>query len=384
MRTLFLSQALIEDLVEGNIQSCGSAYPISCEGSESFSTCSTGLIACNSNRDTCPILFNASSSLKKDQLLGVLGVFVSLGLMILSLTVLVKMVNKLLINHPVEVIAKLTTHNQYAIMFVGCGSGMLLGNTSTSESALMPFVATGILEIEQMFPWCIGSNLGCAVTNLLVAWTVGNRDYMLVALATLFFNVFGTILYYPIQYLRQFSLHGALVIGIMTRTWPVISLLYFAFTFVAIPFLFSRLGEMISSEKKSVMGIGWFVLVGLGLLILYIMYNWFYLQGRERFVAFFEDSTMDTGGAKYRGKPGNSVGDASYYDDEYSEDGSDISSIGFGEVGGGPRKKNSKNTLVEVMRPKAVTPPKARKRLIKNYGETKADNCGCCADNVLM
>ena len=386
-RNLFLPQSVFQNLVSGNIESCTSVYPISCEGDESFSTCATGLVACDSDSDNCPVLFNSGASMKKDQLSGVLGLFISLSVIIVSLYLIVKIINRMLINNPVEVIAKLTTQNHYVIMLMGCGSGMVLVNTSTSESALMPFVATGIFEIEQMFPWCLGSNLGCAITNVLVAWTLGSREYLLVALGNLLFNLFGMILWYPLPYFRECPLHGALVIGIMTRTWRIIGFVHFASTFIGIPFLFLSLGNMINSEKKSTAGFGWSVLIGIALITLYITYSWFYLQGRERFVAIFEDpvdQSNNAGIGNYFGGRETPVED-SYddSDDEYSDDGSDISSIGFGEAGASKKRKNSKRAL-NVMRPKAMTPPKARKRLIKNYGETKTDNCGCCAENVLM
>jgi hypothetical protein len=363
----------------GAIDSCTAEYPLSCkDDEESFSNCSSGLIACDPETDNCPLLFRSSASMKKDQFMGILAVFFSLSLIYVSLYLIVKLINRMLINNPVEVIAKLTAQNHYLIMLMGCGSGMLLVDTSVTECAFMPFVATGIFEIEQMFPWCIGSNLGCAATNAFIAYSIGGREYLLVALAHLLFNVLGTILWYPLPYLRQFPLHGALIVGIVARMWRIACLVHFVVTFIAVPILFTIIANMISSEKKVRAGLGWFLFVIFGIFAISMSYRWFFLQGREKFIAFFENpKERDSYDQK------KDVDEESYYDDEdYTDDGSAVSSIGFGEPVSAKRKKN-KRTL-EVMRPKAITPPPARKRLIKNYGESKAENCGCCVDNALM
>ena len=282
----------------------------------------------------------------------------------------------MLINTPVEVIAKLTTQNNYLVMFLGCGSSFLFSSTSLTECSIMPFVATGILEIEQMFPWCLGSNLGMAVINMLIAWSTGNANFLRVTVANVFFNVLGTLMWYPIPYFREFPLHGALIVGIMTRMWRLVCIVHFAVTFILVPLTFLGLGRLLYSGNKTNV-VGWLIFIVIIFVFLTSAYCWFNFYGRERFIAFFEEPDMEPAKAN-----GRDYDEDSYDDDEYTDERSDVSSIGFEE----PRptrtsgvKNSSRTRTFEAVRPKAISPPKGRKRLIKNSGTTDDQNC-CCAD----
>lgn len=383
---LIPNEPLLQSIAGGAVDSCNTPYPVVCSNeTQTFATCSTGIIACDVDTGNCPFFLKEESSVSKDQVSAGLAFVVALLAIFISTVMISKMNNKMLINNPVEVIAKLTTQNEYVIMFVGTGIGMLLADPSVSESSIMPLVATGIIEIEQMFPWCLGTNLGGAVTNLCVAWSFGNNAYLQVAIGNLCFNLFSTIIWYPLPYLRECPLHGSLIVGIMTRTWGIVSIVNFVVTFIAVPFTFYGIGNLMAHESKGKVGLGWFLFVVIAVITFYFTYSWFNFDGRERFIEFFEDPQDEDN------KGGGVINDLfradkGKYDDSFddnTDDGSDISSIGFQEPRSSSRRKKSQKVF-EVVRPKTLTPPKERKRLIKNYGAERDENCGgCCADACL-
>jgi len=315
--------------------------------------------------------------MQKDLQYAALSMTISMAAILLSLCGMVKLINKVLINTPVEVIAKLSTQNNYVVMLMGCGSSLLFSSSAFTECAIMPLVATGILELEQMFPWCLGSNFGVAIANMLLAWSTGSETYLQVAIANLFFNLFGTMVWYPFRYLREFPLHGALVVGIVTRMWRIVSFVYFAITFIIGPLVIMGLGHLIYSKKSTSLGLGWTLVTMLMLLIFTGFYNWFFNSGREKFISFFEETFDDD----------NIGGDVSY--DEYSYDDddtdrSDMSSIGFEEARATKQSKSRRSRKTfETVRPKAVSPPPARKRLVKNAGLSVDENC-CCTDQNFL
>jgi len=362
----------------GEVENCGAMYPVTCsDETVSFSTCSMGLIACDSGSGNCPFFFKDGASQKRDQLAGVMCLSIALGVILVSLFLMVKFINKMLITTPVEVIAKMTNHNASVFMLIGCGSGMLFTSASVAESSIMPFVATGILELEQMFPWCLGMNFGLSFTNMLLAWSSGSGGYLQVAVANVLFNVIGTIMWYPIPYLREFPLHGALIVGIITRTWRLVCVVYVAITFILVPLTILGIGNLIHSAKKVNVIFGWIFLASIGLVTLFAVYSWFCLNGRERFVAVFEESRE--GGDEEYDRDHEEMSDDESYDDEYTNR-SDVSSIGFEEPR--PRQSARPQKSLNKVRQKAPAPPKARNRLVKNVGMSKEENC-CCTDQIL-
>lgn len=370
------NQSYLQGLMADPTVSCNSAYPVTCvEDNATFETCTAGFIACNSANGRCPVFFHDGATMQKDMQYAALSMSIAIAAMLISLFGMVKLVNKSLINTPIEVIAKLSTHNNYALMLMGCGSSILLSSSSVTECAVMPLVATGILELEQMFPWCLGSNMGVAISNMFLAWSTGSNVYLQVAIANVFFNLFGTMIWYPFPYLREFPLHAALVVGIVTRYWRFVSIIYFAITFIVGPLLVLGLGNLIYSKKKISLVMGWTLITILLLLVSSGIYRWFFNGGREKFIAFFEEGSDDE-----QIDEDVSVDDSSFYDYD-TDDRSDVSSIGFDEARAAKSQRRMK-TFANV-RPKAASPPVARKRLIKNAELNMDENC-CCTDQNFL
>lgn len=81
--------------------------------------------------------------------------------------------------------------------------GMVLTGTIQSSSAttslVVPLVGTGILTIEQVFPYTLGANIGTTITAILAALVTGSKLAITVAFAHLCFNILGTLIWYPLR-----------------------------------------------------------------------------------------------------------------------------------------------------------------------------------------
>ncbi len=376
---------------------CDDIYPITCEdGIESYETCAAGLVGCNPENGWCPFFFKVGATRPKDEIVAALTTFIAVVCIGISLYGMIKLCNKLLINTPVEVVAKLSNQHPVVLLLSGCLSSMLFISSAITETAVIPFVATGIIELEQMLPWCLGSNVGLAVTTMLTAWYSGNANYLHVTIANLFFNVFGALIWYPLRFMREFPLHAALIIGIMVRMWRFFALLYLVWTFAGLPFMVWGIGRLLQNENTGILALGGLIITFIGLIVGFVVVSWFWCQGREKFIAFFEKSGAEGGGEdKQRNPEVKEVRDDesvdSFYANDYDTDdyGSDMSSIGFEVV---PKEqlrgKNSKlktPTRLSQMRAAAPPPPAVgRKRLLKNIAGTEKEEQCCCNDQTFF
>ena len=102
-----------------------------------------------------------------------------------------------------------------AISFVvGIFTTAVVQSSSVTTSLVVPLVGAGVLKIKQIFPYTLGANIGTTVTALIgglaiAATAAGQGDAMqtaaafglAVAFAHLLFNILGTIVFWPLQWI---------------------------------------------------------------------------------------------------------------------------------------------------------------------------------------
>jgi sodium-dependent phosphate cotransporter len=96
---------------------------------------------------------------------------------------------------------------------VGLAAGALttvvIQSSSLTLSVLVPFAATNIVTLEQMFPIVLGANLGTTATALAAASAAPAETLhaaVQIALVHMLFNVIGTLAIYPLAGTRRLPL----------------------------------------------------------------------------------------------------------------------------------------------------------------------------------
>ena len=77
---------------------------------------------------------------------------------------------------------------------------------SATTSLVVPIVGAGILTVTQIFPYVLGTNIGTTITAILAALVTRNPAALTVAFGHLIFNISGTVVFYPLKFLRQHEL----------------------------------------------------------------------------------------------------------------------------------------------------------------------------------
>jgi sodium-dependent phosphate cotransporter len=76
---------------------------------------------------------------------------------------------------------------------------MLVQSSSITTSLIVPMAGAGLLTLEQIFPYTLGSNIGTTITAMLAALITGNLAAVTVAFAHTVFNICGIILWWPFK-----------------------------------------------------------------------------------------------------------------------------------------------------------------------------------------
>jgi solute carrier family 34 (sodium-dependent phosphate cotransporter) len=139
-----------------------------------------------------------------------------------------------------------------------------------------------------MYPFTLGANIGTTVTGLLAAGASGSSDSLQVALAHLFFNVTGILIFYPIPFMRRIPLGMARQLGKYTRIWRGFPFLYIAIAFFLIPIILLGFSYLLSSDSIGAVSFGVVLVIMLASAIAKWAYYWTKQDGRAITIAYFE------------------------------------------------------------------------------------------------
>merc|ERR1712176_1650050 len=219
-----------------------------------------------------------------------MGAAFILGLVILfiCLFAMVTMLQKMLLGASTRIVHKATNINGYLAILVGVGITILVQSSSITTSTFTPIAGMGVIRLEQMFPITLGANIGTTITALLAAM-LSSTNAMQVALAHLFFNISGILVWYPIPFMRKIPLNAARGLGKATRVLRIFPVIYIVVCFLIIPGLLLGLSLLFTQGVKGLTVLGSIITVILGLGIIYGIY-WFKMtDGKTQIIKKMKD-----------------------------------------------------------------------------------------------
>ena len=96
----------------------------------------------------------------------------------------------------------------------GTAVTILVQSSSTTTSLIIPMAGSGVMKLQQIFPFTLGANIGTTITALIASLAGGDtpafsQAALQIALVHLFFNVCATILIYAVPWLRSIPMQNA-------------------------------------------------------------------------------------------------------------------------------------------------------------------------------
>jgi len=150
----------------------------------------------------------------------------------------------------------------YVLVAFGAGITILMQSSSITTSTLTPLVGVGLIKLEKMLPFTVGANIGTTVTGIMSALASSNiKVGMEVALAHLFFNLIGTLLWFPIPFMRRVPLAMARQLGYLAADMRWFPFIYILTVFGLIP------GVLLGLSLAGVLAL---VLVGIPFCLMFI------------------------------------------------------------------------------------------------------------------
>ncbi|MCD6304099.1 MAG: Na/Pi symporter [Planctomycetes bacterium] len=131
-----------------------------------------------------------------------------------ALFYLVKILRGMLKDRLAGLFSRTLFSRQPVSFVVGLFTTSVVQSSSVTTSLIVPLVGAGVLKIRQIFPYTLGANIGTTVTALLgglaIAATAAGQGQavqtaaafgLAVAVGHLLFNIYGTVVFWPLQWI---------------------------------------------------------------------------------------------------------------------------------------------------------------------------------------
>ncbi len=160
--------------------------------------------------------------------------FMALLLLFLALRFMVTLMRKLIIGKVENLLHRYLFSSPLPSLLLGLSITAIIQSSSATTSLIVPIVGAGILTVEQIFPYVLGTNIGTTVTAILASLVTKSPAALTVAFAHLTFNVAGTVLIFPF---RIVPISLAKKFGVFMAQHRVMAPIFIIFLFFVIPLL---------------------------------------------------------------------------------------------------------------------------------------------------
>ena len=120
-------------------------------------------------------------------------------LLFFSLVYIVKLMKSMVMKKIEAFMDKYLFKNTLTSFTLGLLFTATVQSSSATTSIVVPLVGAGILNINQIFPYTLGANIGTTVTAILAALATSNTVAITVAFSHLVFNILGICIFLPLR-----------------------------------------------------------------------------------------------------------------------------------------------------------------------------------------
>lgn len=143
---------------------------------------------------------------------GTIMALVGIVLIFSVITLIGKLLRTLMVGRAKKILHNAIGKGPVAGIFSGTVITTLVQSSSTTTSLAVPLVGSGVFSVRQIYPFCLGANIGTCITALLAATSItgANAVFALeIAIVHLLYNALGVIVIYGIPFLREIPLYAA-------------------------------------------------------------------------------------------------------------------------------------------------------------------------------
>ena len=196
-----------------------------------------------------PLSQGLTSLLGESALGGIALAVLSLVLIFTSLTGIVRLMRRLMMDRVERIITRAFGRTAWVALGIGLIATAFVQSSSITTSMLVPLAGAGVLTLRQAFPIVLGANVGTTVTALLAALGASGPHAgagLAIAFAHFLFNSAGILIFFPWPPLREIPLACSRKLADIGMYSPALAILYVAVLFYGLPLLFAWIYQVVA------------------------------------------------------------------------------------------------------------------------------------------
>lgn len=165
-----------------------------------------------------------------------------------SIAVLSIVLKSFLLDRLTPIVRSTLGRNGFLSILFGAGITALVQSSSTTTSVMIPLAGVGLVELEQVYPFTLGANIGTCVTALLAALILPYGDTqaaVAIAVVHFLFNALSVLVIYSNPVLRPLPLQAAQFLANLASMKAYLALLYVLSLFFILPAMLLTLNYVI-------------------------------------------------------------------------------------------------------------------------------------------
>ncbi len=163
-----------------------------------------------------------------------IGIFLALILLFLALKYIVSSMRFFTLDRFQVILNRYLFKNDLSSFSLGAFVTAIVQSSSVTTSLVIPLLGSGLLTVEKIYPYTLGTNVGTTVTAILASLVTNQVGAVTIAFSHLLFNCFGILIFYPLKFLPIFFARKLANAATERR---IVAVLFVIFTFYAIPLL---------------------------------------------------------------------------------------------------------------------------------------------------
>ncbi|NEO90712.1 MAG: Na/Pi cotransporter family protein [Moorea sp. SIO3G5] len=178
---------------------------------------------------------------------GIALIVLGISVIFLSIFFIGKLLKTLMVGRANQMLHTAIGNGPIAGIASGTLVTVIVQSSSTTTSLIVPLAGTGLLSLQEIYPFTLGANIGTCITALLAATGITENPIPALEIATvhLLYNTLAVVIIYSIPVLRQMPILGAETLAAVASERKYLAFLYIGSVFFLIPVLLLSLSSLL-------------------------------------------------------------------------------------------------------------------------------------------
>lgn len=161
-----------------------------------------------------------------------LSAFIAFAMLFIGLRYIVKLLKSMVLSRVERFFQRYIFRTPILSFILGAVLTAMVQSSSITTSIIVPLIGAGVLNINQIYPYLLGANIGTTITAFLASFATGSHSAVSVAFAHLVFNIYGIAIFWP---LKRIPIWLAEKMAELTQKSKAVPILYIVIVFFVLP-----------------------------------------------------------------------------------------------------------------------------------------------------